>query len=187
MFVPVAQYVNNINMMPFEDEMAYVWYYQEKEKKVEDTIHTVFLNSSGNLHFPKSTEEIIMESVYLDRYISGMSKFQSLIPCIVPSLEGVSIAHLVKEFTRVMSVVASKNVVSHVEFDQQDECIFIYSSINGKKIFFNFFFESCNIEAQINVSSDAKYLSFDGTVSECLEKLYDEIGRGTDISRTLVA
>lgn len=187
MFLPVAQYVDNINMMPFEDEMAYVWYYQVKEKKTEDIVSTFFLNGSSNLHSPKSTEEIIRESGYLDRYISGMSKFQSLIPCVEPMLEGVTIAHLSKEFTIVMSLVASKDVVCHVEFDQQDECIFIYSSINGKKIFFNFFFESGNIDAQINVSSDEKYLSFDGTVSECLEKLYNEIGKGTDISRTLVA
>lgn len=186
MFVPVAQ-VDNICIMPFEDEMAYVWYYQEKEIKTEDTITPFFFNGSSNLHSPKSTEEIIKESGYLDRYISGMSKFKSLLPCVIPSLEGVSIDHLSKEFTRVMSIVASKNVVSHVEFDQQDECIFIYTSINGKKIFFNFFFESGNIDAQINVSSDEKYLSFDGTVSECLEKLYDEIGKGTDISRKLLA
>lgn len=177
MIAPVAQYIDNLNAYPVEDEIAIVWQIPEESTKEVLSEQTYVCNRSINEHHPKSTEDILLESSCITNFLNGLDALDTILPSARKSLDKVSESHFKEEFSKVLSVVAMNDLACHVEYDEQDDCVFLYTSVDGKKIFFNFFFDGCNIEAQINVSSEQSYSSIDGTVYECIEKLYGEVGR----------
>ena len=77
------------------------------------------------------------------------------------------------KMSRIMSTIVPKHCRVFTEVSTEDECLSNYYEFDDRKIFFNLFFEENEKEpiALINVTSDGKFQSLEGSIENTVDRL----------------
>lgn len=132
--------------------------------------------------FPKVEENIKTLSIMKNNEI--MDKWATMYKLFKDSYESkkeifndISFAKIEKDFISSLDQILKLSPTTISTGASEDECIFIYAVVNGKKIRFDIFFEEEDSEVLLNITENKKPLCiYDGMLDEAIYKLKEVLG-----------
>lgn len=133
--------------------------------------------------FHKSAEYVLFQSDMLslgieyDKIKKLYSKHQDLFPVDFRTFFGAY-----KKMSDIMAAVIPENCDRETEISEEDRCIYNYYGFDNTKIIFNLFFDDDaeNPIAQINIRSNGKFLSLEGTIEKAASYLKNIIDKNSN-------
>ncbi|MDR1717422.1 MAG: hypothetical protein LBS20_16435 [Prevotella sp.] len=180
-------YLSNIG----QDNPNLTFTYEDELEKLNNSNAIVCYDSTlphpaceitNSLFLPKiegniKTLSIMKNNEIMDKWATIYQLFKNSYESKIELFKDISFAKIDKDFIYSLDQILKLSPTVISAGASNDECIFIYAVVNGKKIHFDIFFENENSEVLLNITENKKPLCiYEGILEEAICKLKEILG-----------